>query len=385
MKKNILLICVGVVISVFSTNISGAQSMGNKELNSREEAIVTVAAFTANGDLKKLSFALNDALDAGLSINEIKEVLVQMYAYCGFPRSLQGINTFITVLDARKEKGVNDKKGRDASPIENQGDKYERGKKILEALTKRPEVGPKTGFAAFSPEIDVFLKEHLFADIFERDVLSFKDREIATISALIALGGVEPMLQSHMNIGMNVGVAKQQLKEILTIIEAKVGEKEARSGHKVLSKIIGDPDSDEISNSTGYSVFPRGNKASSDYFTGTAWVNALVPQDETKTYSVGDVIFEAGCRNNWHTHDAGQILLVTQGKGYYQEKGKSARVLRPGDVVVIPSDVEHWHGAAPDSSFTHIAITNNSERGAAIWGKRVTDEEYKAATSDNEE
>jgi 4-carboxymuconolactone decarboxylase len=123
-------------------------------------------------------------------------------------------------------------------------------------------------------------------------------------------------------------------------------------------------------------IFPRGEKASPDYFTGTAWVKILVPKDETGTYAVGNVVFEPGCRNNWHTHAAGQILLITDGEGFYQEKGKVARPLAKGDVVVIPSDIEHWHGAAKDSSFTHIVITNNSTEGPVKWLSPVTDEEY---------
>jgi 4-carboxymuconolactone decarboxylase len=123
-------------------------------------------------------------------------------------------------------------------------------------------------------------------------------------------------------------------------------------------------------------IFPKGEKASADYFTGTAWMNILVPQDETGSYAVGSVVFEPGCRNNWHKHPAGQILLITDGKGFYQERGKPARSLTKGDVVVIPSNVEHWHGAAHDSSFTHIVVTNNSKSGAAEWLSPVTDEEY---------
>ena|ERR1035437_6919653 len=125
---------------------------------------------------------------------------------------------------------------------------------------------------------------------------------------------------------------------------------------------------------TQNSIFPKGEKVSAEYFTGTAWLNILVPQDETGNYAIGNVIFEPGSRNNWHTHLAGQILLITDGKGYYQEKGKSARLLTKGDVVVIPSQVEHWHGAAWDSSLTHIVITNNTKQGAVKWLSPVSDE-----------
>lgn len=125
-------------------------------------------------------------------------------------------------------------------------------------------------------------------------------------------------------------------------------------------------------------IFPKGEKTPADYFTGTAWLNVLVPQDETGSYAIGDVVFEPGCRNNWHTHPAGQILLVTDGRGYYQERSKPARPLAKGDVVVIPSHIEHWHGATSDSGFTHIAITNITAEGAVKWLTPVTDEEYNS-------
>ena len=125
-------------------------------------------------------------------------------------------------------------------------------------------------------------------------------------------------------------------------------------------------------------IFLQGNPGPADYFTGTAWVNILVPRDETGTYSVGNVDFEPGCRNNWHTHPKGQILLITDGRGLYQERGKTARLLSKGDVVNIPPDVEHWHGAERDNSLTHIVITNNSPDGPVKWLDRVTDDEYNA-------
>jgi 4-carboxymuconolactone decarboxylase len=123
-------------------------------------------------------------------------------------------------------------------------------------------------------------------------------------------------------------------------------------------------------------IFQQGEKVPNDYFTGTAWLNTLVPQDETGSYSIGNVLFEPGCRNFWHTHPAGQILLITSGNGFYQERGKQAQYLSKGDVVVIPSKVEHWHGATRDSSLTHIVITNNTKQGAVAWVTPVTDKEY---------
>ena len=128
-------------------------------------------------------------------------------------------------------------------------------------------------------------------------------------------------------------------------------------------------------------IFPKGQKASETVFTGSAFVNMLVPDtDNIYNCQVYDVVFEAGARNNWHKHPGGQILLVTAGKGYYQERGKPAQLLHNGDVVQIPPDVEHWHGAASDSEFTHIGISPNTQKGGAVWLEPVSDAEYAEAT-----
>ena len=121
-------------------------------------------------------------------------------------------------------------------------------------------------------------------------------------------------------------------------------------------------------------IFPVGKKLKSDYFKGTVWLNMLTPSGTA--CPIGNVTFEPGCRNNWHKHAGGQILLVTGGRGYYQEWGKTARELHPGDVVNISADVKHWHGAAKDSWFVHLAIEVSPEKGPATWLEPVSDKDY---------
>ena len=123
-------------------------------------------------------------------------------------------------------------------------------------------------------------------------------------------------------------------------------------------------------------IFPKGQKITTDYFIGTAWLEMLVSNDSTFNCPIGNVTFEPGARNNWHKHPGGQLLLVTGGKGYYQEEGKPVQVLHEGNVVKIHPDVKHWHGATPDSWFSHIAISTNAQKGDAEWLEPVTDEEY---------
>ncbi|NRF95344.1 cupin domain-containing protein [Paenibacillus frigoriresistens] len=123
-------------------------------------------------------------------------------------------------------------------------------------------------------------------------------------------------------------------------------------------------------------IFPKGERITNDYFIGAAWLKMLVSNDSTLNCPIGNVTFEPGARNNWHKHAGGQILLITGGKGYYQEKGKPVQELHEGDVVKILPDVKHWHGATPDSWFSHIAISTNVQMGDTDWLEPVTDEEY---------
>ncbi|WP_316803718.1 carboxymuconolactone decarboxylase family protein [Pedobacter nototheniae] len=205
-------------------------------LDSQEQGLVRISALTATGNIENLKIKLNEGLDNGLSINEIKEALTQLYAYCGFPRSLNAINTFKTVLDERKAKGISDKEGKKIVVENNPEDKYEQGRKVLETLTKTPQTKPAPGFGEFAPRIDAFLKEHLFADIFASDVLSFQQRELVTIAALASMSGVESQLQSHITFGKNIGITENQLEEISTLIEKSVSKAQANTIRKIIGK-----------------------------------------------------------------------------------------------------------------------------------------------------
>lgn len=188
-------------------------------LSLRQQSIVTIAANTATGNLTNLKTALARGLDNGMTVNEVKEVLIHAYAYCGFPRSLRALQTFIQVLDERKAQGITDNIGRDASPVSDSRDKYIRGTELLEKLSGAPKDAPKTGYAAFAPVIEQYLKEHLFCDIFERDLLTWQERELATVSILAALGeGVEPMLKSHSAICLYQGITEKQLGQMAEIV-----------------------------------------------------------------------------------------------------------------------------------------------------------------------
>ncbi|EHI97627.1 Carboxymuconolactone decarboxylase [Clostridium sp. DL-VIII] len=245
MKKLIVMILsISLLVSVsgFSGKATASevndkfktQATNNQSLSIKQQSIVTIAAFTANGDLEKLKIALNEGLDAGLTVNEIKEILVQMYAYAGFPRSLNGINTFRIVMEEREQKGIKDEVGKEASPLPDNKNSIQLGTEIQTRLTGMPASGGNT----FVPVIDDFLKGHLFGDIFGRDVLDFQSREIATISALSSIDGVNPQLQGHFNVGFNVGLTEAQMRNIISILELKVGKKQADNASEVLDRVL---------------------------------------------------------------------------------------------------------------------------------------------------
>lgn len=216
--------------------ISEAQPMDkNQALSSKQRGIIPIAAFTANGNLEKLKTSLNEGLDAGLTVNEIKEILVQLYAYTGFPRSLNGIGTFMRVMEERQKKGIKDETGREASPYPANKSSVELGTDIQTRLVGKPVSG---AIYSFAPAIDQFLKAHLFGDIFGRDNLDFQSREIATISALASIDGVNPQLQAHFNVGLNTGLTEAQLKSLISVLSAKVGKKEADNAAEILGKVL---------------------------------------------------------------------------------------------------------------------------------------------------
>ena len=229
------LICI-----LFGYGIAAAQNPKMEQvMNSKRKHIAEVAALTGKGDLDKLKPALIDGLNDGMTVGELKEVMVHAYAYCGFPRALRGLQTLVAVLDERKAKGIEDNRGRETSPITDTRSKYERGRDILAEISGVPADAPKANYAVLAPEIEVFLKEHLFADLFERDVLTYAERELATVAVIASLGkGVEPMLKGHMGIALNVGVTPDELRGVLAIIEKNIGRSEADAGKLILNELL---------------------------------------------------------------------------------------------------------------------------------------------------
>lgn len=221
------------------TAIAEAKNMEKAQpLDARQQAIVPIAAFTANGDLAKLKPALVEGLEAGLTVNEIKEILVQIYAYAGFPRSLNGIHAFMALLEERQARGIEDEAGKDAGPLPEDFNRDAYGAKIRAKLAGQKEIPPPGGYQIFTPVIDTYLKEHLFADIFVRDVLTHQERELVTIAALAAMSGTEGQLRFHLGAATNTGWTEAQLKDFICVLDKKVGKDAAERAREVLNGML---------------------------------------------------------------------------------------------------------------------------------------------------
>lgn len=230
--KKIGMVLIGILI-LSSTMFAEGKDM--KALSEKQQKIITISTFTARGDIEKLKKALNEGLDAGMTVNEIKEILVQMYAYCGFPRSLNGLNTFMAVLKERGESGIKDEIGKAAVPLAENINSIKLGTEVQTRLSGAPVKGAVYSFA---PAIDRYLKGHLFGDIFSSDVLDFQTRELATVAALAGMTGVNPQLQAHFKNSMNAGLSEAHLRDVILVLENEVGKGTAENAEQVLNRYL---------------------------------------------------------------------------------------------------------------------------------------------------
>ena len=344
--------------------ILNAQKMENA-LTPRRQGLAVIAALEAKGDQAALKAAIPEALENGLTVSEAKEALSHLYAYTGFPRSLNALGTLKSVLESRQAAGIKDDPGKEADPLPAGYDALRQGTAVQTRLTGQPF---NYGFA---PATDYYLKAHLFGDIFARNNLSYADREIVTVSAISALPGCEPQLTAHVSGARNMGVSDEELRALPALLEEKVGLAEAQRLRGALATVLGDTHEDV--RTVDFTVWPKGapNSAYAQYFTGNSY---LAPMEG----GLANVTFEPGCRNNWHIHHKQvQVLICVAGQGWYQEWGKPAVKMTPGTVIAIPAEAKHWHGAAKDSWFQHLTYLTSAQEGASNeWLEPVSDAHY---------
>ena len=225
----------------------------------------------------------------------------------------------------------------------------------------------------FAPKFAQLNDDVLFGEVWSRDTLSLKMRSILTVSALVSKGMIDSSFEYHAKTAKANGVTKAEMAEILTHLAFYAGWPNAWAAFRLAKEVYAE---DGVYG--GLFGLGKANTAYAKYFIGNSYLNPLT--EPQKTVFMANVTFEPKCRNNWHIHRAeqggGQILLCTDGCGWYQEWGRPARKLYAGDVVTIPANVKHWHGATKDSWFSHIAVKCPGENTSNEWLEAVSDEQY---------
>jgi 4-carboxymuconolactone decarboxylase len=222
-------------ITVAPQAMTGSQPT-SEILSAKQQAIPLIAAFMAASDMPKLNAALNQGLDAGLTVSEAKEILVQLYAYAGFPKSLNALGELMKVVEARKQRGIQDSPGSESSRSIPTGDALVAiGKANQSKISGGPVQGPVFDFA---PVINQFLQAHLFGGIFERDNLDWQSRELATVGALAATPGVEAQLRSHMRASMRVGLTAAQLRRLTQVLAERGDKQMAERANEALTQAL---------------------------------------------------------------------------------------------------------------------------------------------------
>ena len=350
----------------------GLQAQNNSmELSIRQQSLAAIAANEAKGDINALKREINTAFEAGLTVSEIKEALSHLYAYTGFPRSLNALGALQQVIADRQAQAKACPPGREADALPADYDALKQGTEVQTRLTGQPFN------YTFAPQTDYYLKAHLFGDIFARNNLSFADREIVTVSAISALPGCEPQLKAHVSGARNMGVSDQQLQALPAVLLAKAGADEARRCTAAVNQVCGVSLPQVPAGEMPASPWPLGEKNPyGQFFVGQSYLAPLADA----SLGLFNVTFEPGCRNNWHVHHRQvQVLICVSGRGWYQEWGKPAVPMTPGTVVAIPAEMKHWHGAARDSWFQHVTYHTQVQEGASNeWLEPVSDEQYKA-------
>lgn len=235
----------------------------------------------------------------------------------------------------------------------------------------------RDSLGGFAPKFAELNDDVLFGEVWAREgQLSLKMRSILTVSALVSKGMTDSSFQFHLINAKKNGVTRGEMAEILTHLAFYAGWPNAWAAFRAAVEVYkDDPGADG-----GLFGLGQPNDAYAQYFVGRSYLKPLT--DPQETVFMANVTFEPGCRNNWHIHHAekggGQILLCTGGRGWYQEWGKEARELLPGDTVTIPAGVKHWHGAAKDGWFSHVAVECPGEKTSTEWCEAVGDGEYEA-------
>lgn len=240
----------------------------------------------------------------------------------------------------------------------------------------------RDALGTFAPKFAELNDDVLFGQVWNRaDKLSLRDRSLVTVTALMAQGLVDSSFRYHLTTAKQNGITRTEIAEILTHAAFYAGWPKAWAAFNMAKEVWAEEETTDAKRAHAASmIFPIGapNDGYAQFFSGKSYLAPL----STEQVGIYNVTFEPGCRNNWHIHHAeaggGQILVCVAGRGWYQAWGEPAQLLTPGDVVNIPAGVKHWHGAAKDSWFSHLAVEVPGVNGRNEWLEPVTDDQYKS-------
>ena len=344
----------------------------------REAELIRLVSLTVQQSHALLQEEVATALAKGLSPEEILEAIYQCAPYSGFPRAVDAVEIARSVFKAKNVK-VDESRATVNAETRLQAGADAQGTLFTPAYAEAAKAGKQN-----MPTIQYFLSSNCFGDYYTRKGLDLNTRELLTMAILVNLG-TEPQLKAHISANLKIRTAEYVEQAIynclpycgyprtlnaLRLLKEAAAEATATKDNKIMDQAAFDKQN----------VFGKGdpNVNYAKYFIGNSYLKAIT--DRESGFPMANVTFEPGTRNNWHIHHAkkggGQVLIVTAGSGWYQLEGKPAVSLNPGDAVVIPANVKHWHGAKKDSWFSHIAFEAPGEGMSNEWLEPVSDEEY---------
>ena len=341
------------------------------DLTIKQREMITCITLATMQTLPQLKAHAGAALNVGVTPEELREVMYLTAPFIGFPKML---NAVATVNEVFKERGI-------SLPLEKQGTvteetRHEVGKAIQDKLYPGGITSVMEGVPGdMGKDVERFLTDYFFGDIYSRGALDLQTCELLGYCVLTTLEA-ESQLHSHYHGNITAGNTPETLTAAVVQCLPYIGFPAAIKALRIIKEETADADGKAAFQRE--MIFPIGepNTAYAKYFIGNSYLAPISKEQ----IPFSNVTFEPGCRNNWHIHHAtkggGQMLVCVAGKGWYQEEGKPAVQMLPGDVIHIPANVKHWHGAAADSWFAHLAFEVPGENTSNEWLEPVTDEEY---------
>ena len=343
------------------------------QLAPRDRSLITVSAIVSTGKTAQIGGHVRRALDNGVQPSEIGELITQLAFYSGWPNAISAVAEVKKVFDERKIGPVADST---SARIE-----LEAAAESARTETVNNNVAPT------SPALAELTNGVLFGDLWQRPDLSPRDRSLVTMAALIAIGQPE-QLPFHANRAMDNGLTNVEAAEVPAHLGFYAGWPRAMSAVPVLQAVFASREiavtrAESAPANTELRVIRAagdpGSLGPAERFTGEVRVSGLYNGDEPARIGGGTVAFSAGAHTAWHTHPLGQTLYIISGRGWVQKEGASTEEVGPGDVVWIPPNVRHWHGASADKAMTHFAVAEALDGSAVTWMELVEPKDYRSA------